>query len=100
MQATQGKSEAELAEAHRRNCEAMLQHLGRAHWTTADMETLPFGVAVPLHEGLQLQRDSPPASAPPSAQCACACLLREGVLCQSFVALVRSCVLGGLTPSR
>ena len=62
LQRTQGKGDAELADAHRRTAAALLQQLGAAGLTLAQMETLPFGIAVPIHEALQLLRDSPPAS--------------------------------------
>ena len=41
----------------------LLHLLGARRWTLADVDTLPYGVAAPLHEALQLLRDCTPPGA-------------------------------------
>jgi hypothetical protein len=63
LQKVQGRPDAELVAAARGGALRALQVLGARGWTLAALDALPFGLAAPLHEALQLLRDCPPPGA-------------------------------------
>jgi hypothetical protein len=63
VQRVEQRPNDELVSAAQPHSLQVLQQLGNFGWTLAVLDTLPFGLAVPLHEALQLLRDNPPAGA-------------------------------------
>ena len=68
-QKVQSRADEELVAAHRSGSLQVLQQLGQLRWSLAELDTLPFGLAVPLQEALQLLRDCPPSGTPSPAVC-------------------------------
>jgi hypothetical protein len=60
----QGMSSSELAKVQRQCSFDILNVLGNLEWTLMDIDTLPFGIALPIHEALHLLRKDPPSGKP------------------------------------
>jgi hypothetical protein len=65
MQKIQGRPDSELVAAHYCGSLQVLRLLGSLGWSLTDLDTVPYGFAVPVHEALQLLRDSPPSGTCP-----------------------------------
>lgn len=57
----QGMHDSEVAKVQRQCSFDILSILGDLGWTLMDIDTLPFGIALPIHEALHLLRKDPPS---------------------------------------
>lgn len=65
MQSIQsGMHDAEVHKVQRQCSLDILSILGDLGWTLMDIDTLPFGIALPIHEALHLVRKDPPSGVP------------------------------------
>jgi hypothetical protein len=53
----------QLSDVHHRGRLEVLNMLGDQGWDLVELETLPFGIALPIHEALQSLREHPPTGA-------------------------------------
>jgi hypothetical protein len=60
----QGIHESEVQKVQRQCSFDILSILGDLGWSLMDIDTLPFGIALPIHEALHHLRKDPPSGMP------------------------------------
>lgn len=60
----EGMHESEVERVRRQCSFDILSILGDLGWSLMDIDTLPFGIALPIHEALHLLRKDPPSGVP------------------------------------
>ena len=60
----QGMHDVEVEKVQRQCSFDILSILGDLGWSLMDSDTLPFGIALPIHEALHLLRKDPPSGTP------------------------------------
>jgi hypothetical protein len=75
----QGMHDSEVQKVQRQCSFDILTILGDLGWSLMDIDTLPFGIALPIHEALHLLQKDPPSGAP--LECSVQSMRCTAILC-------------------